>query len=261
MEDFFSLAAGDSADFPQYAFIEPRYFGSDENDQHPPADVRRGETLIADVYNAIRANDALWESTLLVVTCDEHGGFYDHVVPPETVAPDDHIGEWTFDRLGVRVPTILVSPWIKKGVIKTVFDHTSLLRYLCEKWDLDPLGERMQLAAGKKRANNFADELTKLTSPRTDTPTEFVAVKIPPVRGAMAVKLPPLVGSREALLMFVDQLPDHVQESSTKATSAPSRGRKVLRGAKAKSLATPALSVAFAVEKLERLRKRRKVGT
>ena len=148
MDDFYRLAKGDPADFPQYAFIEPRYFGSDENDQHPPADVRRGEKLIADVYNAIRANKALWESTLLVITCDEHGGFYDHVEPPKTVAPDDHAAEWTFDRLGVRVPTILVSPWIRKGVIKTVFDHTSLLRYLCEKWNLDPLGMRMQAAAG-----------------------------------------------------------------------------------------------------------------
>jgi phospholipase C len=254
MDDFYELADGDPSEFPQYAFIEPHYFGSKENDQHPPADVRRGEMLIADVYNAIRKNQALWESTLLVITSDEHGGFYDHVEPPGTVAPDDHTAEWTFDRLGVRVPTILVSPWIERGVIKTVFDHTSLLRYLCEKWNLEPLGLRMQAAAGTKRANNFADELAKLTSPRTDTP-ETLTAKVPPmVRARRAVTEPPLVGSREALLMFVDQLPEHVSDTSKKAR------RSAVRGAKAKRALSPTLSVAMAEEKLERLRTKRKTG-
>jgi hypothetical protein len=259
MDDFHSLAAGDHSGFPQYSFIEPRYFGSDENDQHPPADVRRGEALIADVYNAIRANKELWESTLLVVTCDEHGGFYDHVEPPETVAPDDHVAEWTFDRLGVRVPTILVSPWIKKGVMNTVFDHTSLLRYLCEKWNLDPLGARMQAAAGARRANNFADELTKLKEPRTDTPTQLIAATIPAVRGARVAKAPPIVGSREALMMFVDQLPEHVPDEEKDALRAARRGR-MRRGMKARAGASPALSVARAEEKLERLRVKRQIS-
>ena len=124
--------------------------GGEENDQHPPADVRNGEQLIADVYNAIRANDALWKSTLLIVTCDEHGGFYDHVTPPPTVAPDNHTAEWSFDQLGVRVPAILISPWVKREVIKTVFDHTSLLRYICDKWNLPPLGLR---TASRRQGN------------------------------------------------------------------------------------------------------------
>src|ERR1700732_3104736 len=77
---------------------------------------------------------------------DEHSGFYDHVEPPAAVAPDDHQEEWTFDRLGVRVPAILVSPWVRAGVEKTVFDHTSLLKYLTDKWNLGPLGLRTQQA-------------------------------------------------------------------------------------------------------------------
>ena len=252
MDDFYSLAEGDSSEFPQYAFIEPRYFGSEENDQHPPADMRRGEALIADVYNAIRANQALWESTLLVITSDEHGGFYDHVAPPMTVAPDDHVAEWTFDRLGVRVPTILVSPWIDKGVIKTVFDHTSLLRYLCEKWGLEPLGLRMQADAGDKRANNFADELMKRTSPRTNTPDKLVPAKIPQMARTKAAKEPPIVGSREALLMFVDQLPERVSQTSKKAMR-PGLRRAKAKG-EAKTKVSPILTVAMAEEKLERLR-------
>jgi len=261
MAEFHRLAAGDAADFPQYAFIEPRYFGTDENDQHPPADVRRGDQLIAEVYNAIRKNPDLWNSTLLVVTCDEHGGFYDHVEPPYTVAPDDHVGEWSFDRLGVRVPAILVSPWVGKGVVKTVFDHTSLLRYLCEKWDLEPLGMRMQAGAGAKRAANFADELGKLNAPRPDTPEQLVGASIPVAKGARAIVEPPIVGSREALLMFVDQLPDQVPESAGKTVRAASTRGRTLRGAKAKTTIPPTLSVARAEEKLERLRAKRNPGS
>jgi phospholipase C len=142
----FFTDASDEKSFPSFAFIEPKYFGADQNDDHPPHNVFKAEKLIADVYNAIRSNPELWESTLLVVVYDEHGGFYDHVVPPATVAPDKHHEEWTFDRLGVRVPAILVSPWVRAGVEKTVFDHTSLLKYLTDKWKLGPLGRRTETA-------------------------------------------------------------------------------------------------------------------
>ncbi|MBS0150269.1 MAG: hypothetical protein JSR31_04965 [Nitrospira sp.] len=256
MDSFFDAAAGDAAEFPQYAFIEPHYFGSTENDQHPPADVRQGEKLIADVYNAIRQNKALWESTLLVVTYDEHGGFYDHVPPPKTVAPDDHTANWTFDRLGVRVPTILVTPWIKKGVIKTVFDHTSLLRYLCDKWDLEPLGQRMQAGAGDKQANTFADELTQLSAPRTDTPERLLAKAPPQARGMRAKEEPPLGHSQEALLMYVDQLPEPGPEISKRGQGLRSRRSKQ----RSKAPAVGTLSVATAEAKLERLRSKPKSG-
>jgi len=89
--------------FPDFVFIEPRYLGFAPNDDHPPHDPFNAQRLIAKVYNAIRANAQLWKTTLLVVLYDEHGGFADHVVPPATIAPDDEHGEYTFDRLGVRV--------------------------------------------------------------------------------------------------------------------------------------------------------------
>ena len=85
---FFSNAAGPEDRFPQYVFIEPSYGGTDENDQHPPTDMRKGEYLIAQVYNALRRNEALWNSTLFVLLYDEHGGFYGHVVPPKATPPD-----------------------------------------------------------------------------------------------------------------------------------------------------------------------------
>src|ERR1700682_1766585 len=91
------------------------------NDDHPCHNVLDGERLIAEVYNAIRANEELWRSSLLVVLYDEHGGYYDHVSPPPTVPPDHHQEEFAFNRLGGRVPAILVSPYAKKQVVNTQF--------------------------------------------------------------------------------------------------------------------------------------------
>jgi phospholipase C len=109
--------------------------------------VFEGEALLAAVYNALRANEALWQTTLLIVLYDEHGGFYDHVEPPVAIAPDYHQEEFTFDRLGVRVPVVLISPWVGSGVCSTNFDHTSLLRFVQDKWNLGPLGARADQAA------------------------------------------------------------------------------------------------------------------
>jgi phospholipase C len=139
IDEFFSDARGREADFPQFCFIEPDFMGIVGNDDHPPHDVMKAQKLIADVYNALRANPDLWNSTLLVIFYDEHGGFYDHVVPPSAVPPDGDHAQYTFDQLGVRVPALLVSPWVQRRVEKTRFDHTSLLKYLTEKWQLRPL--------------------------------------------------------------------------------------------------------------------------
>lgn len=142
MTQFYEDARGAAEDFPEFSFIEPDFVGTDENDDHPPHDIMKAQKLIADVYNALRANTQLWASTLLVVYYDEHGGFFDHVVPPKAIPPDGHREEYTFDQLGLRVPAILVSPWVAQGVETTQFDHTSVLKYLIDKWQLTPLGDR-----------------------------------------------------------------------------------------------------------------------
>ena len=159
-------------EFPSFVFIEPKYFGADQNDDHPPHNVFKAEKLIADVYNAIRSSPDLWNSTLLVVVYDEHGGFYDHVEPPEAVPPDDDHAEWTFDRLGVRVPALLVSPWVGARVEKTQFDHTSLLKYLIRKWGLGDLGRRTAAA-------NSIEVALDQSTPREDT---LAFVRIPYAR-------------------------------------------------------------------------------
>jgi phospholipase C len=137
--------ARNESSFPEYVFIEPIYGGPEQNDQHPPSDLRNGDVLIGQVYNAIRKNKKLWESSLFVIIYDENGGFYDHVVPPATIAPDSHTEVFNFETLGFRVPALLISPKIGLGVDHTIYDHTSVLKYLCDKWNLDPylLGRRV----------------------------------------------------------------------------------------------------------------------
>jgi phospholipase C len=126
---------------PEYSFVEPNYNDHDTdggeeiaNDQHPDHDVQAGELYIASVYNAIK-NSPVWPNTALLVVYDEHGGIYDHVVPPACTpdkftasANDTGTGKpFAFDRLGVRVPAILISPWIPRGtVVDRVFDHASI---------------------------------------------------------------------------------------------------------------------------------------
>lgn len=161
--NFFEDAAGPESAFPSFVHIEPSYQGIDQNDDHPPHDIMKGQKLVADIYNALRANEELFNSTLFVITYDEHGGFYDHVVPPDAVAPDRHHEEFKFTQLGVRVPALLISPWVKRGYDSTLFDHTSLLKYLIELWDLGPLGQRTAAA------NSIGALIGNGDGPRTDT--------------------------------------------------------------------------------------------
>ncbi len=105
-----------------YSFIEPRYFPSRRhqtvpNDQHPPHNMVYGEQLIAAVYNAVRSAPT-WPRTLLVIVYDEHGGCFDHVPPPAAISPGGPYPDgFTFDRYGVRVPAVIVSPWVAPGSV------------------------------------------------------------------------------------------------------------------------------------------------
>jgi len=143
---------------PNYTFIEPRYFADPlfsrlPNDQHPPHDVALSERLIARCYDAIR-NGAGWSSSLFIITYDEHGGNWDHVPPPAAISPDDKRPDgFAFDRYGVRVPAVLISPWIPAGTIARApvgeppFDHTSILATLRQLFGpFDPLSRRDAVA-------------------------------------------------------------------------------------------------------------------
>lgn len=161
-----------------YVFIEPRYlnlFGVPANDQHPSNDIREGEKLIASVYNAVR-NSALWEKSAIIITYDEAGGTYDHAPPPQTVSPDGKIGQdddedgkvikFNFDRLGFRVPAVVVSPLIPRMTIDSrLHDHTAILALLQKRFGLPNLTERDRWSG----ENNLCT-LFSLAQARTDTP-------------------------------------------------------------------------------------------
>jgi phospholipase C len=167
------LNACEKGELPDYCFIEPNYNdheGDDgeelASDQHPDHNVQAGESFIAKIYQAIKNNADLWKSTALLVVYDEHGGTYDHVPPPACtpdgfVAPPNDTGvgiEFKFDRLGVRVPAILISPWIPKGTVidGRIFEHASIPATVTEHF----LGTYDQRSPREKAAETFLDLLT-----------------------------------------------------------------------------------------------------
>lgn len=171
---------------PAYSFIEPNYMDSivhgPENDMHPEShpfqlfghsNVEQGEKLVYQVYNAVRDSPD-WDKTLLLIVFDEHGGCYDHVCPPPSIPPDKSVippGQpggtgFAFDRLGVRVPAIVVSAYTpQETIVNTIFDHTSALSTVVNCFTL-PTG---RLGDRQAKALDVSEALT-LSSPRQDRP-------------------------------------------------------------------------------------------
>jgi phospholipase C len=152
-----------------------------ENDQHPVSNLAVGEKLIYDVNTALRANQAVWEKSLLIITYDEHGGSYDHV-PPETGAtpPDNNIqAGFDFTRFGVRVPAVIVSPLIpaetkfRAPAGSPPYDHTSIIATLRARFHLDKLGKRDAIAP-------HLGPILTLPEPRDDDPLRGVTVPTAP---------------------------------------------------------------------------------
>jgi len=199
---------------PNYSFIEPRYFADPlvnrmPNDQHPPHDVALGERLIARCYDAIR-NGAGWERTLFIITFDEHGGIWDHVPPPPAVTPDefrDATG-FAFDRFGVRVPAVLISPWIAPGTVLRPpagaypFDHTSIIATLNKLFGpFDPLTERDKHAPDLLGCLNLAAPTN--VGPRS-IPLPAPVAAAPQIKGAQEKMA---TGAQNAMAAMADALP------------------------------------------------------
>ena len=125
---------------PQFTFIDPNYSTTSEEN---PQDIQLGERFIAHVVQAL-TRARTWKHTVLFLTYDEHGGYYDHVPPPPAIPPDAIPPNLTsddvpggFDRYGFRVPTIVVSPWAKANYVsRVVHDHTSITAFIERKWNL-----------------------------------------------------------------------------------------------------------------------------
>lgn len=191
-----------SGNLPDYSFVEPNYndhdgTGGEEiaSDQHPDHNVQQGEIFMSQVYNAIFDNADLWQSTALLIVYDEHGGIYDHVIPPACTpdgftasAQDTGTGApFAFDRLGIRVPAVLVSPWVPKGTVVPGpyqpngrrFEHASIpatvMKFLLKGTDpgsMPPGDSQKFLNASprEKAADTFLDLLGDAAQPDNDCP-------------------------------------------------------------------------------------------
>jgi phospholipase C len=225
---------------PAYSFLCPRYGDPKHKDapppnsQHAPYDVRNGENLIADVYEALRAGP-LWEKTLLIVTYDEHGGFYDHVSPPvKNVSNPDGLTSPTaddqanaghqpflvqpqqsfdFKRLGLRVPALLISPWVPRGsVVKTPLQHTSILATLRELFPgVGTLTKR------DAEAKSVLPALS-LAHPRDDAPSKLNRPPLTPGGDAASLAAPPTLQQAE-MAPLLSQLDGH--KDSGKVVALP----------------------------------------
>ncbi|SAK72379.1 phosphoesterase [Caballeronia catudaia] len=160
----------------KFIFIESTYDAKKDfrngNSMHPAGDVRKGEALVKQVYDAISASN-VWSSSVLLLVFDEHGGFFDQVTPPTAVPPgsDENARlkthNFSFDRLGVRVPAIVVSPFVPAGTIDhSLYDHTSVLKTTDKLLGLNGF---LGLTARVRAADDFTKKLS-LSNPRTEVP-------------------------------------------------------------------------------------------
>jgi phospholipase C len=168
IDQFFADA--DAGTLPAFSIVDPTF---EEFSEENPQDIRKGESFAAEVINRVMHGKG-WPGTLLIWTYDEHGGYYDHVPPPPAIPPDDVEGRsmavrppWLrlahkllfpghvkdaedndgepmrYDQYGIRVPAVVVSPYARPGcVLSDVFDHTSVLKLVEEKWNLPALTRR-----------------------------------------------------------------------------------------------------------------------
>jgi len=207
---------------PAYSFIEPRYntlnlsnlFFS-ASDQHPDHDVHEGEKLIQQVFQAIWNNPLVRNSTLLAILYDEHGGLHDHQPPTQRVANPDNKNwkgatgnpdpPFDFTWLGVRVPAVLISPYIQSGSIDhTIYEHSSVIatarKLFVNNWQASFLTQR------DSQANTFEGNLT-LTTPRTDNiqfPAQMRAAEAAVAPQQLVLK--PLTEHQKGLVMMASYL-------------------------------------------------------
>lgn len=135
----------DNNSLPNLAIVDPSFSGSGEDDEHPPTDIQRGQAFAAHIINKLMNAPAVWSKTVFFLMYDEHGGFYDHVVPPPACEPDKYYpaGTYRFNRLGIRTPLIVVSPFAKAGYVShIVTDHTSVTRFIENRFNLPAMTHR-----------------------------------------------------------------------------------------------------------------------
>lgn len=180
MEQFYTDAG--NGNLPEFSYLNPSCCGVGTTSMHDSGLISDGEAFIKKVYDALR-NSPQWEESLFILTFDETGGFHDHVPPPLATRPDNLTYTETapngknytldFNRLGGRIPTLLISPWVSKGFVEQKgtnhhgetmsYSASSILRTLGYLWDFAPFTPRVADAASWEHLIQ--------TTPRKDTPT------------------------------------------------------------------------------------------
>jgi phospholipase C len=156
---------------PQVIFVEPAYGDAPHlgrsTDDHAPAGVSDGQEFLMQVYNAVTGSPAFWRGALMIVTYDEHGGFFDHVSPPLVSTDPPQAGRYLrFQSLGVRVPAYVVSPFARPGAVNHLqLDHTSILKFLGEKF-----GSGSYSTVVDARPVRSVSEVLDFDSPIADSP-------------------------------------------------------------------------------------------
>ncbi len=225
LNDFITHCA--DGNLPAYSFVEPRFI-TPHNDMHPSTygsilyapdkkagEVMLGELLVWKVYDAIRTSPKA-DRTLLIITFDEHGGCYDHVAPPDVTPPDLYgyklEDDFDFKRLGVRVPTIMISSHIAKNtVVNTPMHHGSFMKTAGKKWDKIVPGKFPPLTARVADAPEFTEVFTSTAVreakdwpvlPKPVIPNEFFETDF---------SLVPLSDFEKAIIMGVENLPQAIE--------------------------------------------------
>jgi phospholipase C len=157
---------------PAVSFVDPRFQNEalgTSNDDHPHADIRNGEAFLYQIYRAVTTGPQ-WKKTLLIITFDEWGGFFDHVPPPTAQIPPGDMRAGNLDgRLGFRIPALLISPRARRGYVDSMpFDHTSVLKLIEWRFGLPPLTVRDSTANNLALALNFNE--MDLSAPAYDVP-------------------------------------------------------------------------------------------
>jgi phospholipase C len=177
-----------SAKAPDVIYCEPFYndfataINTHGNCNHPPLPMAFGEAFLKRVYIALTSNPQKWAKTMLVICYDEHGGFFDHVTPPEMPYAQPADGTWThkdpFKTLGMRIPAIIASPLVPRGkTFPGLLDHTSILQLM-----VDRFGSPADLAVFGDSVNRKKNGVQSLAATLTGTEslTDIVMLDDPP---------------------------------------------------------------------------------
>lgn len=172
--EFYSDVQNEPPDeFPQVIFVDPAFTDAPHlgpsNDDHAPSAIKGGQEFLLEVYRCITSYPELWEGTVMIITYDEHGGFFDHVSPPliRTEPPSGISFSRPFESLGVRVPAFVISPFVEpRTVYKDILDHTSILKFIGLKFGKNG---RYSDIVSTRPVNNVFDVLNAPNSKRKPT--------------------------------------------------------------------------------------------